>query len=329
MPRTRTARSQPHAAKPPLTVRLAAPRGFCAGVRRAIESVEQALHAYGAPIYVRHQIVHHPAPVAQLAAQGAIFVEELSEVPRGARVVFSAHGVAKSVRAEARARDLKVLDATCPLVTKVHREAEQYWRAGRHILLLGHAGHPEIMGTMGQLPSRAISLVETAAAARRVRPPADMPLALLTQTTLSLDDTHTMREILRRRFGALEEPAKEDICYATTNRQHAVKALAAQCDYMLVVGGAHSSNSQRLLETARRAGCSDGALIGDASALPWAALARARIVGLSAGASTPEPVVQNVLAALRARFTLQLEEQTPRQIERVRFALPQALRADA
>ena len=312
-----------------LTVRLACPRGFCAGVRRAIDSVEQALALHGAPIYVRHHIVHHPAPVAQLAAQGAVFVEELSQVPRGGRVIFSAHGVAKSVLAEARARQLKVLDATCPLVAKVHREAAQFWRGGRHVFLLGHAGHPEVVGTLGQLPPDAISLIEDEAGARAVRPPPGKKLALITQTTLSLDDVRAMRTILRERFGALAEPAKEDICYATANRQHAVKAIARACDYMLVIGGAHSSNSRRLLETARRAGCAQGALIADASALPWAELAAVRVLGMSAGASTPEPVVQAVLAALRARFSLRVEEQKQQRAEQVRFALPQGLRAHA
>jgi 4-hydroxy-3-methylbut-2-enyl diphosphate reductase len=273
--------------KPPLTLLLAAPRGFCAGVDRAIQIVELALERYGAPVYVRHEIVHNRFVVESLERRGAVFVDELDAVPPDAHVIFSAHGVPKAVPAEAGRRHLHWIDATCPLVSKVHREAERRHAGGLHIVLIGHAGHPEVVGTMGQLPDGAISLVETEADVARLQPAEPDKLAYITQTTLSVDETTAIVAALQRRFPSIEGPRKDDICYATTNRQQAVKAIAARCDAVLVIGAPNSSNSLRLVEVARRAGCPRALLVQRAAEIDWAALADARTVGISAGASRP------------------------------------------
>jgi 4-hydroxy-3-methylbut-2-enyl diphosphate reductase len=317
--------THPAEAKPPLTVLLAGPRGFCAGVDRAIRIVEEALRLHGAPVYVRHEIVHNRYVVESLERQGAVFVEELEEIPDDGRpVVFSAHGVPKSVPAEAARRSLFYLDATCPLVSKVHREAERHFAAGRHILMIGHAGHPEVIGTMGQLPPGAITLVEDAAQARDVPLPERQPLAYITQTTLSVDDTAEIVAALRARFPAIAGPAKEDICYATTNRQAAVKAIAPRCDLLVVVGAPNSSNSLRLREVAERAGCPRAILVQRGAELDPAVVEGCAVVGVTAGASAPEALVEEVLARLRARFDLRVEEVVVRE-ERVAFKLPAAL----
>ena len=310
--------------KTPLTVFLAAPRGFCAGVDRAILIVERALERFGAPVYVRHEIVHNRFVVESLQAKGAVFVDELDAVPNGAPVVFSAHGVPKAVPAEAERRKLFYVDATCPLVSKVHREAERHHDAGRHIILIGHAGHPEVVGTMGQLPEGTVTLVEDTAQAERVAVPDPDRLAYITQTTLSVDDTATIVEILRRRFPAIAGPRKEDICYATTNRQAAVKAMAGQADAILVVGAPNSSNSMRLVEVARGAGCAKAALVQRADDIDWNWLAGIRRLGLTAGASAPELLVQEIIDACRTRFDVEVEEVRVTD-ENVRFNLPRVL----
>jgi 4-hydroxy-3-methylbut-2-enyl diphosphate reductase len=309
--------------KPPLTVLLAAPRGFCAGVDRAIQIVERALERYGAPVYVRHEIVHNRHVVERLRRLGAVFVEELCEVPAGRPVVFSAHGVPKAVPAEARAREMLYLDATCPLVSKVHVEAQRHYDAGREIVLIGHAGHPEVVGTMGQLPPGAVTLVETVAEARAFTPRDPTNLAFVTQTTLSVDDTAEIVAALRARFPAMSAPHKEDICYATTNRQEAVKAIARKCDVLLVLGSGNSSNSVRLAEVARRAGA-EAHLIEDASRLDLSWLAGARVVGVTAGASAPEVLVQGVIDRLAETFDVELREEGATQ-ETVTFKLPRVL----
>ncbi len=330
-PRTRRMPQAMHPpmTKPPLTVLLAGPRGFCAGVDRAIKIVEEALRRHGAPVYVRHEIVHNRYVVESLERQGAVFVEELDEIPDDGRpVVFSAHGVPKSVPAEAARRRLFYLDATCPLVSKVHREAERHFAAGRHILLIGHAGHPEVIGTMGQLPPGSVTLVEDAAQAREVRAPEGQPLAYITQTTLSVDDTAEIVAALRTRFPSIAGPAKEDICYATTNRQAAVKAIAPRCDLLLVVGAPNSSNSLRLREVAERAGCPRAVLVQRGADLDPAMADGCTAVGVTAGASAPEALVEEVLARLRTRFELCIEEVVVRE-ERIAFKLPAALTDDA
>jgi 4-hydroxy-3-methylbut-2-enyl diphosphate reductase len=306
-----------------LRVILAGPRGFCAGVDRAIRVVEEALRRYGAPVYVRHEIVHNRTVVEDLERQGAIFVEELDEVPADAHVVFSAHGVPKSVPEEAQRRRLAYLDATCPLVSKVHREAERHFADGCHILMIGHAGHPEVVGTMGQLPPGAVTLVQNAAEAAAVEP-APGPLAFITQTTLSVDDTAEIIDVLRRRFPAIEGPRREDICYATTNRQAAVKAIAQGCDLLIVIGSPNSSNSQRLREVAERAGARRAVLVPKVADMDWAILEGVTTVGITAGASAPESLVQEVLTALSQRYTLQIEERQVTQ-EDVIFKLPYPL----
>jgi 4-hydroxy-3-methylbut-2-en-1-yl diphosphate reductase len=310
-------------AKPALRVILAGPRGFCAGVDRAIRVVEEAIRRYGAPVYVRHEIVHNRTVVEALEAQGAIFVEELDEVPQDAHVVFSAHGVPKSVPEEAQRRRLAYLDATCPLVSKVHREAERHFAERRHILMIGHAGHPEVVGTMGQLPPGAVTLVQNAAEAEAVQP-TDQALAFITQTTLSVDDTAEIVDILRQRFPHIEGPRREDICYATTNRQAAVKAIAQGCDLLIVIGSPNSSNSQRLREVAERAGARRAVLVPKVGDMNWADLEGVATVGITAGASAPESLVQEVLGALGQRYALQIEE---RQVtsEDVIFKLPYPL----
>lgn len=308
----------------PLTVRLATPRGFCAGVDRAIQIVERALEKYGAPVYVRHEIVHNRHVVDRLKAMGAVFVRELDECPDDRPVVFSAHGVPKSVPAAAKSRALFFLDATCPLVSKVHVEAERHHVAGRHIILIGHDGHPEVMGTLGQLPPGAITLVETVADAEAFQRPGNQLLAYATQTTLSMDDTAEIVRTLKARFPELPDPHKEDICYATTNRQEAVKQLAEGSDLVLVVGSKNSSNSVRLVEVALRAGASDARLIDDASALDWTWFEGVNTVGVTAGASAPEPLVQAVVQALRDRFDVTVAND-PGEQETVTFKLPRAL----
>jgi 4-hydroxy-3-methylbut-2-enyl diphosphate reductase len=315
------------APKPLLDILLCAPRGFCAGVDRAIQIVELALKRYGPPVYVRHEIVHNRYVVESLKAKGAVFVEELDEIPDGGQpVVFSAHGVPKAVPAAARARHLFQLDATCPLVTKVHREAEIHFRRGREIILVGHAGHPEVVGTMGQLPAGAVLLVETEADARSVTPRAPESLAWITQTTLSVDDTSAIVAILKERFPAIVGPHKEDICYATTNRQEAVKRVAGRCDALIVVGAPNSSNSQRLREVAERAGCRLALLVQRASEIDWQRLAGIRTLGVTAGASAPEVLVDEVIEAFGRRFAVTVEVVTNAE-ESVAFNLPRELRA--
>lgn len=309
------------APRPRLQVLLAGPRGFCAGVDRAIRIVEEALARHGPPVYVRHEIVHNRFVVESLEAKGAVFVEELSEIPDPSRpVVFSAHGVPKSVPAEAAARGMYVLDATCPLVSKVHRQAERHFANGRHVLLIGHAGHPEVIGTMGQLPEGAVTLVEDAEDAESVTPPPG-PLAYSTQTTLSVDDTAHIIAILRRRFPDIIGPAKEDICYATTNRQAAVKAVAARSDLVIVVGAANSSNSVRLREVAEKAGCPRAVLVPRGRDLDPAIAEGCHTVGITAGASAPEALVQEVLSRLAERFDLAVEDVVVAE-ENVTFKLP-------
>jgi len=315
--------------KPQLRILLCAPRGFCAGVVRAIDTVEEALRRYGAPVYVRHEIVHNKYVVDALKKKGAVFVEELDEVPDGnAPVIFSAHGVPKSVPAAASGRNLFAIDATCPLVTKVHREAEVHFRKGRHVLLVGHAGHPEVVGTMGQLPAGAITLLETVEDARTVVPPEATGLAYVTQTTLSLGDTAEIVAVLKARFPQMSEPPKEDICYATTNRQEAVMAVAPKVDAMVVVGAPNSSNSQRLRETAERAGCARAVLVQRAADLDFDALGPIATLGITAGASAPEVLVEEIIDAFAARFAIEVETVMASE-ENVFFPLPRALRPDA
>lgn len=313
-------------AKPALTILLPEPRGFCAGVDRAIQIVELALERYGKPIYVRHEIVHNRYVVESLERKGAVFVEELDEVPEGARVIFSAHGVPKSVPAEAERRELFYLDATCPLVSKVHNQAQHQQRNGRHILLIGHAGHPEVIGTMGQLPEGTMTLIETEedVAALDIAP--DTPLSYLTQTTLSVDDTAAIIAALCARFPDISEPGSEDICYATTNRQEAVKMIAPRCDAVIVIGAPNSSNSNRLVEVALRAGCADAALVERAGTMDWDRFANCRTLGLTAGASAPEELVEEFIAACGERFDVTIEPVTLRE-ENIQFNLPRALTA--
>jgi 4-hydroxy-3-methylbut-2-enyl diphosphate reductase len=314
--------------KPPLTILLAAPRGFCAGVDRAIQIVELALERYGAPVYVRHEIVHNRFVVESLERRGAVFIDELDAAPEGAHVIFSAHGVPKAVPLEAARRELHWIDATCPLVSKVHREAERHHAAGRHIVLIGHAGHPEVVGTMGQLAEGAIELVETEADVERLAPADPENLAYITQTTLSVDETLAIVEALKRRFPAIKGPNREDICYATTNRQQAVKAIAARCGAVLVIGAPNSSNSVRLVEVAKRAGCPRAFLVQRAAEIDWDALAEVGTLGISAGASAPERLVEEVIAAARARREVQIEEFRLVD-EQVEFKLPRELRTPA
>ena len=310
--------------KPALTVVLAGPRGFCAGVDRAVQIVEHAIDKYGAPVYVRHEIVHNKFVVGNLEAIGAVFVDQLDEVPDGVPVIFSAHGVPKSVPAEAEDRGLLYVDATCPLVSKVHREAERYHRLGLHILLVGHTGHPEVVGTMGQLPPGSISLIETVSDAETFATNQPQKLAFLTQTTLSVDDTVAIIEVLRQRFPKIQAPHKDDICYATTNRQQAVRAIAETCDHVLIIGAPNSSNSLRLVEVAKSNGCPAATLVQRASDIDWRSLENVARIGLSAGASAPEVLVDEVLGALRTRFDVTVEQVTAVH-EDVQFRLPQML----
>ena len=306
------------------TVLLAAPRGFCAGVDRAIQIVEKSIKKYGAPVYVRHEIVHNRHVVNRLVGLGAVFVEELEECPDDRPVVFSAHGVPKSVPAAALARDMNFLDATCPLVSKVHVEAEKHATAGHHILLIGHEGHPEVIGTMGQLPEGNISLIETEEDARNFKPEDPENLALVTQTTLSVDDTSAMIDILKERFPNIALPYKEDICYATTNRQMAVKAIAEKCDLLLVIGSQTSSNSKRLVEVGDKAGADNAMLISSAESIDWDKVDAAKTIGLSAGASAPEYLTDGVIAALRSKYDIEMQEVEVTK-EKVIFRLPRKL----
>jgi 4-hydroxy-3-methylbut-2-en-1-yl diphosphate reductase len=308
-----------------LTLLLAAPRGFCAGVDRAIQIVERALERYGAPVYVRHEIVHNRHVVEELERKGAIFVEDLEEIPGQFPVVFSAHGVPKSVPEDAERRRLLYLDATCPLVSKVHREAEVHFAAGRHIILIGHAGHPEVIGTIGQLPPGAVTLVETLHDAEGIQPPIGSTtgdrLAYITQTTLSIDDTIGIIDVLRRRFPKIHGPRKEDICYATTNRQAAVKVIAPKSDLLLVIGAPNSSNSQRLVEVARGAGCRRAYLVQRAAEIDWRWFDGVKTVGITAGASAPEVLVEDVIAALRRLGPVDVAT-LPGREEHIQFRLP-------
>lgn len=313
-------------AKPPLSVLLCAPRGFCAGVVRAIDVVEEALKKYGAPVYVRHEIVHNRFVVDSLKRKGAVFVDELDEIPNtDAPVIFSAHGVPKAVPKAADARRLFAIDATCPLVTKVHREAEIHHKRGRTIILVGHAGHPEVIGTMGQLPPGTVTLVETEADVEALSFAPGTPLAFVTQTTLSVDDTAAIVAALKQLFPDIVAPHKEDICYATTNRQEAVKRVAPLVEALIVVGSPNSSNSQRLREVAERAGCQKTALVLRADEIDWSIFSDIRSLGLTAGASAPEVLVEEIIAAFAQRFEVQVEQVSTAD-ESVFFPLPRILR---
>ncbi|MEL6922105.1 MAG: 4-hydroxy-3-methylbut-2-enyl diphosphate reductase [Pseudomonadota bacterium] len=298
------------AKKPPLTIRLCEPRGFCAGVDRAIQIVVLALKKYGAPVYVRHEIVHNKFVVEGLRERGAVFVKELTDIPDADRdrpVVFSAHGVPKSVPANAEAMNLLYLDATCPLVSKVHKQAMRHQRLGRHVLLIGHAGHPEVVGTMGQLEEGAVTLVETPDDVATMRVPDEQNLGYVTQTTLSVDDTADVIRALEQRFPALQAPSSDSICYATTNRQEAVKLAAPGTDTFLVVGAPNSSNSKRLVDVAKRAGAKDAMLVQRASEIDWARVGEPAMIGMSAGASAPEVVVEEIIDAFRKRFAVTID----------------------
>ena len=308
---------------PELRVLIAAPRGFCAGVDRAIQIVELALERFGAPVYVRHEIVHNRFVVDRLRGLGAIFVDELDEVPDDRPVVFSAHGVPKAVPAAAQSRGLAYVDATCPLVSKVHRQAQRLIEEGRHILFIGHAGHPEVIGTFGQVPAGSITLIESVREVAELELPESASLAFLTQTTLSVDDTAAIVDALKSRFPAIRAPRSEDICYATSNRQAAVKAIAAECDRMLVIGAPNSSNSLRLAEVAERLGV-PARLIERAADIDWDWLGDPKTVGITAGASAPEVLVREVVDALRTRFSVR-EEEADHSPERMTFKLPREL----
>ena len=312
--------------KPPLRVLLCSPRGFCAGVVRAIDSVERALARYGAPVYVRHEIVHNRYVVESLKAKGAIFVEELDEIPEtDAPVIFSAHGVPKSIPEEAKKRNFFALDATCPLVTKVHREAEIHHKRGREIVLIGHAGHPEVVGTVGQLPAGAITLVQSVAEVAAFVPRDPANLAYVTQTTLSVDDTADIVAALKARFPQIHGPHKEDICYATTNRQEVVKKVAPMVEAMVVVGSPNSSNTQRLKEVAERAGCARAALVQRAADIDWSVFGSIASLGITAGASAPEVLVEEVIGAFADRYVVSVETVTTAE-ESMFFPLPRVLR---
>ena len=316
--------TEPKISAPKLTIRLASPRGFCAGVDRAIQIVEKALEKFGAPVFVRHEIVHNRYVVERLRAMGAVFVSELDQCPDDRPVIFSAHGVPKSVPAAARARDLLFLDATCPLVSKVHLDAERHFDAGREIVLIGHAGHPEVIGTLGQLPDGAVALIETVQDVHAFSPRDPANLAFVTQTTLSVDDTLEIVTALKSRFPAIVGPHREDICYATTNRQDAVKHLAKGCDLVLVVGSKRSSNSQRLVGVALRSGAKDARLIDSADDIHADWMTDVQVVGLTAGASAPEDLVDGVLDAFAQNYEVTVEE-TGAVRETVTFKLPRLL----
>ncbi len=315
--------------KPHLDVLLAAPRGFCAGVDRAIQIVEMAIEKFGAPVYVRHEIVHNRTVVESLEAKGAIFVEDLSEVPNtDAPVIFSAHGVPKSVPTEAAKRKFFYLDATCPLVSKVHVEAERHFENGLEIILIGHSGHPEVIGTLGQLPEGAVTLIEKVKDVEAFTPRDPSRLAYITQTTLSIDDTIEMVKALKARFPLIQGPHKDDICYATTNRQRAVKAIADRCDAILVVGAPNSSNSKRLVEVAFRSGCPKAMLVQKASEIPWENLHHIKVLGLTAGASAPEILVEEIIEQFKARYDVRVEV-VRTATEDVIFKIPRALQQAA
>ena len=312
--------------KRPLTILLSAPRGFCAGVDRAIQIVERAIEKYGAPVYVRHEIVHNKFVVDSLREKGAVFVEELSEIPDDGRpVIFSAHGVPKAVPAEAKNREMFFIDATCPLVSKVHKEAEKHHELGRQVILIGHAGHPEVIGTMGQLPPEAVVLVETVADVEKLNVANETNLAFCTQTTLSVDDTADVVAALKVKFPGIIGPGKEDICYATTNRQEAVKAIAPRCDALMVIGAPNSSNSNRLVEVGVAYGCEKAMLVQRASDIQWSWFDSINTLGLTAGASAPDVLINEVIAAINERFTVTLEEVAITQ-ENVVFNIPRILR---
>ena len=310
----------------PLTLYLAAPRGFCAGVDRAIKIVEMAIEKWGAPVYVRHEIVHNKYVVDGLREKGAVFVEELDECPPDRPVIFSAHGVPKAVPAEAERREMVYVDATCPLVSKVHIEADRHHANGLQMVMIGHAGHPETVGTMGQLPEGEVLLVETEADVEKLAPRDPDRLAFITQTTLSVDDTAGIVAALKARFPSIVGPHKEDICYATTNRQEAVKAMAPKIEALLVIGAPNSSNSRRLVEVGKRAGCRYAQLVQRAGDIDWRALQGAGAVGITAGASAPEELVEEVIEAFRARYDVTMQEVTT-AVENVEFKVPRALRA--
>ncbi len=309
----------------PLKIYLAAPRGFCAGVDRAIKIVEMALEKWGAPVYVRHEIVHNKYVVEELREKGAVFVEELDECPDDRPVIFSAHGVPKSVPAEAERREMIYVDATCPLVSKVHIESERHYANGLQMVMIGHAGHPETLGTMGQLPDGEVLLVEKVEDVAELDVRDANKLAFITQTTLSVDDTREIVEALQARFPKIIGPHKEDICYATTNRQAAVKAIAPKIDMLLVIGAPNSSNSMRLVEVGRAHGCKAAVLVQRASEIDWNAVESARAIGITAGASAPEILIEEVIAALKARFEVELETVETAK-ENVEFKVPRVLR---
>lgn len=312
--------------KQPLTILLAAPRGFCAGVDRAIQIVEKAIEKYGAPVYVRHEIVHNKFVVESLKEKGAVFVEELTEIPNdGQPVVFSAHGVPKAVPLDAKSREMFFIDATCPLVSKVHKEAEKHHELGRTIILIGHAGHPEVIGTMGQLPQGVVLLVETVDDVAALDVPEGQPLAFCTQTTLSVDDTADVVESLKQKYPDITGPGREDICYATTNRQAAVKEIAPRCDALMVIGAPNSSNSNRLVEVGIAYGCEKAMLVQRASDINWDWFSGIDTLGLTAGASAPDVLIQEVIDAIRARFDVRVEEVVLTQ-ENVVFNIPRILR---
>ncbi|MEH6391729.1 MAG: 4-hydroxy-3-methylbut-2-enyl diphosphate reductase [Sulfitobacter sp.] len=314
--------------KPSLILYLAAPRGFCAGVDRAIKIVEMAIEKWGSPVYVRHEIVHNKFVVDGLRDKGAVFVEELSECPDDRPVIFSAHGVPKAVPAKAEARNMVYVDATCPLVSKVHIEAQRHAEAGLQMIMIGHAGHPETIGTMGQLPEGEVLLVETPADVEKVQVRDPAKLAYVTQTTLSIDDTAEIVAALNRRFPSIVGPHKEDICYATTNRQEAVKAMAPKCDAILVVGAPNSSNSRRLVEVGARAGCGYAQLVQRAQDIDWRSLEGIASMGITAGASAPEQLINEVIDAFRDRYDVTIE-MVETAVENVEFKVPRVLRASA
>ena len=292
-----------------LKIYLASPRGFCAGVDRAIEIVKKSIDKFGSPVYVRHEIVHNKHVVESLKKIGAIFVEEINEIKDKSRpVIFSAHGVPKKVPKEAEELNMKYVDATCPLVSKVHREAENMHKSGYHIILIGHKGHPEVIGTMGQIPEHGITLVETVEDVKKIIFKKEEKLAFITQTTLSVDDTKEIIECLKKRFPKISEPKKEDICYATTNRQAAVKKIAKLCDMFFVIGSRNSSNSKRLVEVASKAGCNESELIHSESEIPLDKIGKCKTIGISSGASAPEIIVQDFISKIKEKYEVQIEE---------------------
>jgi len=292
-----------------LKIYLASPRGFCAGVDRAIEIVKKSIDKFGSPVYVRHEIVHNKHVVESLKKIGAIFVEEISEIKDKSRpVIFSAHGVPKKVPKEAEELNMKYVDATCPLVSKVHREAENMYKSGYHIILIGHKGHPEVIGTMGQIPENGITLVETIEDVKKIIFKKDEKLSFITQTTLSVDDTKEIIEFLKKKFPKINEPKKEDICYATTNRQAAVKKIAKLCDMFFVIGSRNSSNSKRLVEVASKAGCNESELIHSESEIPLEKIGKCKTIGISSGASAPEIIVQDFIGKIKEKYEVQIEE---------------------